>query len=42
MKHDIFEFSMTTMTRGERAWRVLFLLAIIAVVAYDLLVGRPG
>ncbi len=42
MKHDIFEFNLTTMTRGERAWRVLFLLALIAVLAYDVFVGRPG
>lgn len=42
MKHDIFEFNFTTMTRGERTWRVLFLLALIAVLAYDLFIGRPG
>ena len=42
MKHDIFEFNMTTMTRADIVWRVVFLLALIAVLAYDLFVGRPG
>ena len=42
MKHDIFEFNMHEMTRGQRAWRVLFLLSIIGVVLMDLLVWRPG
>ena len=42
MKHDIFEFNMATMSRADIAWRVVFLLALIAVLAYDLFVGRPG
>ena len=42
MKHDLFEFSMATMTWRDRAWRVVFLLALIAVLAYDLFIGRPG
>ena len=42
MKHDVFEFNMTTMTRGERAWRIILLVFLISVLAYDLLVGRPG
>ncbi len=42
MKHDLFEFNMTTMTWYDRAWRVAFLLACIGVLVYDLLVGRPG
>lgn len=42
MKHDLFEFNMTTMTWRDRAWRVVFLLALIAVLAYDLFIGRPG
>lgn len=42
MKHDIFEFNMRDMTTADRVWRVLFLLALLAVLAYDLLVGRPG
>lgn len=41
MKHDIFEFDPTRMTRGQIFWRVVFLLAIIAVLAYDLFIGRP-
>lgn len=42
MKHDIFEFDPTSMSTSDIVWRVLFLLALIAVLAYDLLVGRPG
>lgn len=42
MKHDPFEFNAEGMTRADRAWRVAFLLGCIAVLAYDLLVGRPG
>ena len=42
MKHDIFEFNMHDMTRGQRAWRVLLLLTIIGVALMDLLVWRPG
>lgn len=41
MKHDIFEFNMTTMTRADIFWRVVFLLALVAVLAYDLFIGRP-
>ena len=40
MKHDPFEFH--GLTRGELAWRIVFLLAILAVLAYDLLIARPG
>lgn len=42
MKHDLFEFNMKDMTHSERFFRVLFLLAVIGVLAYDLLIGRPG
>ena len=42
MKHDLFEFNMTDMTWADRAWRIALLLALIAVLAYDLFVGRPG
>jgi hypothetical protein len=42
MKHDIFEFSMNDMTRGQRAWRVLLLVTLIGVTLMDLLVWRPG
>jgi hypothetical protein len=41
MKHDIFEFTTEGMTPAQRAWRVLFLLACIAVAALDLFVWRP-
>ncbi|MEN9885459.1 MAG: hypothetical protein RL758_37 [Pseudomonadota bacterium] len=42
MRHDIFDFHAEGMTPGDRAWRVIFLLAVIAACAYDLFVGRPG
>ena len=42
MKHDLFEFSMEHMTRGQRVWRVLFLIVCIGVALMDLLVWRPG
>jgi len=41
MKHDIFEFTTAGMTRGQRAWRVLFLLACIVMAGLDLWVLRP-
>lgn len=41
MRHDIFEFTTEGMTFIERAWRVAFLLAVIAVCALDLFVWRP-
>jgi len=41
MKYDIFEFTASGMTFGQRAWRVAFLLACIAVAALDLFVWRP-
>lgn len=41
MKHDPFEF-LGPMTLGERVRRIAFLLVIIAALAYDLLIGRPG
>jgi hypothetical protein len=40
MRHDIFEFNAAGMTPRQRAWRVLFLLACIAVTALDLFVWR--
>lgn len=40
MKHDLFEFH--GLTRGELAWRIALLVFFIAVLAYDLLIGRPG
>jgi hypothetical protein len=41
MKHDIFDFTTEGMTLAQRAWRVAFLLACIAVAALDLFVWRP-
>jgi hypothetical protein len=41
MKHDIFEFCAHDMTAGERFFRVVFLLALLAVVALDVFVWRP-
>jgi hypothetical protein len=41
MKHDIFEFSAEGMTPAQRAWRIVFLLALIAVCALDLFVWGP-
>lgn len=42
MKHDLFEFNAEGMTTGQRAWRVLFLLACIAVSTLDLWVWRAA
>ena len=42
MRHDIFEFNATGMTHGDRAWRILFLLALIAVLIMDILYWRPA
>ena len=41
MRYDIFEITTAGMTFGQRAWRVIFLLACIAVAALDLFVWRP-
>jgi hypothetical protein len=41
MKYDLFEFN-GSMTRVQILWRVVVLIALIAVLAYDLLIGRPG
>jgi hypothetical protein len=42
MKHDIFEFCISEMRWYAIAWRVALVLFCIGVLAYDLLVGRPG
>ena len=42
MKNDIFEFNAEGMTHGDRAWRVIFLLACIAVCSLDLWVWRAA
>lgn len=41
MRYDIFEITTEGMTLTQRAWRVGFLLAVIAVCALDLFVWRP-
>jgi len=41
MRYDLFELNKS-MTRGQMLWRVVVLLLLIAVLAYDLLIGRPG
>lgn len=42
MKHDIFEFNPLTMTRSDRAWRILLLAGLIATLCMDLFVWRPN
>lgn len=41
MKYDLFELTTAGMTPAQRGWRVVFLLAVIAVCALDLFVWRP-
>jgi hypothetical protein len=41
MKHDPFEFNAKNMTFADKAWRVLFLLSIIAVLIADFVYWRP-
>lgn len=41
MKYEPFEFTTEGMTLWQRAWRVAFLLALIAVCAMDVFVWRP-
>jgi hypothetical protein len=40
MRHDIFEFCALDMTRGQRLARVVFLLALVAVLVLDLFIWR--
>jgi hypothetical protein len=40
MKHDPFEFNAKGMTVADKAWRVLFLVSIIAVLIADLFFWR--
>lgn len=40
MKHDPFDFD-PNMGRGERVVRIVFLLILIGILAYDLLIARP-
>jgi hypothetical protein len=39
MKNDLFEFH--GLTRAERWWRIVFLLALIVVLGLDLYYWRP-
>jgi hypothetical protein len=41
MRYDLFELTTAGMTPAQRAWRVAFLLATIAVCLLDLFVWRP-
>lgn len=41
MRHDIFEFDAKDMTWQDRAWRIAFLLSLIAVLVMDLMYWRP-
>ena len=41
MKYDIFEITTRGMPLAQRAWRIAFLLALIAVCAMDVFVWRP-
>lgn len=36
MRHDPLDFNAGGMSPGDRAWRVIFLLAVIAACAFDL------
>ena len=38
--NDLFDFH--GLTPPEKAWRIAFLLVLIGVLAYDLLIARPG
>ena len=41
MKHDPFESRSLEMTWWDKAWRVVFLAAIIAVLFADIFYWRP-
>lgn len=41
MKQDIFELNPVAMTYSDRAWRILTLIILIAVLCMDLFVWRP-
>jgi len=40
MRYDLFEYHGLTV--GEKAWRIAFLLALIAVLLADLFYWRAG
>lgn len=41
MRYDLFEINAAGMRWQDRAWRVAFLVACIAVTTMDLFVWRP-
>ena len=41
MRHDLFEFNAADMTLLAKTWRVILLLALIAVAVLDLFFWRP-
>lgn len=41
MKHDLFDFNATDMTRADKAWRIAALVFCIGVLLLDLFVWRP-
>jgi hypothetical protein len=41
MRYDLFEFN-GSMTRVQILWRVVVVVLLLTVLAYDLLIGRPG
>jgi hypothetical protein len=42
MTYDLFDFTSPGMTVGPRAWRVALVLALLAVLAFDLFIWRPA
>jgi hypothetical protein len=40
LNHDPFDFTAEGMTLAQRAWRVAFLLALVAVLVLDIYVWR--
>lgn len=41
MKYDPFDFFASGMTGAQRAWRIVLLIALLAVLGLDLYVWRP-
>lgn len=42
MDYDLFEIHAVGMTKGQRAWRVSLLLALIAIILADMFFWRPA
>lgn len=40
MRHDLFDLK-PDMTAGERTWRIVLLLVLIATLLMDLFIWRP-